>query len=59
VKPREDLVRLVDNDQVERGTSAELLRAAFASGELAANQVDTRSSEVRLGLLGLNPKEVE
>ena len=59
VKPREDLVRLVDDDQVERGTCAELLGAAFASGELAADQVDTRSGEVRLGLLGLNPKQVE
>ena len=59
VQAREDLVRLVDDDQVERGTRAELLRAAFAAGELAADQVDTRSGEVRLGLLGLNPKQVE
>ena len=49
VEPGEDLVRLVDDDQVERWHSAERLGAAFASGELAADQVDTRRDEVRLG----------
>src|SRR4051812_38857724 len=59
MEPREDLVRLVDDDQVERSSRAELLGAALASGELAADQVDTRSGKVRLCLLGLNAKQVE
>ena len=59
VQAGEDLVRLVDDDQVERWHGAEELGAAFASGELAADQVHARCDEVRLILARLDAEQVE
>jgi hypothetical protein len=59
VQPREDLVGLVDDHQVEGCHGAEPLRAAFAACELAADQVHARREEARLVLAGLDAEQSE
>src|SRR5439155_5475971 len=59
VEPGEDLVRLVDDDKVERRTGGKRFRSAFTPGELTADQIDPRGGEVRVILARLDAEQVQ
>ena len=59
VQPREDLVGLVDDHQVERRRGGERCRAALAAREFASDQVDAGGEKARRILSRLNAEELE
>lgn len=59
VEPRENLVRLVDDHQVERRRGQERRRTALAPRELAPDQIDAGAEEARVVLSRLDAEELK
>ena len=54
----EDLVRFVDDGEIERRNGAERGRAALAAGEFPADQIHAWGEEARFVLTRLDPEQI-
>jgi hypothetical protein len=58
VETREDLMRLIDDDKIERGRRAEQSGTPLATRKFAADQIDSWRNEVAVILTRLDGKQI-